>query len=69
MKRYLDESGGDFFVGSDVTYSDFVFISVVDVYKTTLGLDIKAHYEFARKHYDAVLKKQPEVAQYIAARK
>jgi len=69
LKRYMDESGGDFFVGSDVTYADFCLISVVDVCKTTLGLDLKAHYEFVRKHYDAVLKKQPEVAQYIAARK
>jgi len=69
LKRYMDESGGDFFVANDVTFADFVLLSIVDTCKSTLSIDLRGQYEFVRKHYDAVLKKQPEVAQYIATRK
>jgi len=70
LKRFLDEKGGPFFGGSKkVSLADFYLMCLSDILFAHGNVDLKEQYPFLKDHYEAVLKKQPEVAVYIANRK
>ncbi len=64
----LAETEGPFFAGSDLTVADFYLLALNDGMKTIMGIYAREKWPFVKAHFEEVIKKSPETAQYLATR-
>jgi len=69
LKRFLGESKGPFIAGSDLSLADFMLLAQMPTINFIMGCDIRERFPFVKEHFEAVIKKSPETACYVAAHK
>lgn len=67
LAGFIKESGGDFVLGDKVSLADFSIMNVWALVKMNAP-DLAKDFPMFDTHHDAVCKKIPKVAEYIASR-
>ncbi len=65
----MQQTGGPFIAGSDLSLADFMLLAQMPTINYVMGGDIRERFPFVQAHYEAVIKKSPETARYVAAHK